>query len=427
MDKDRRKLTGGNRLTAAAIAAAMSVALALPLAGCGGSGNNGNTNTPGGDIVLPTHSEGSSIEMKEYAVTKTVADFKYGVAGPYDKYTKSVEEGWNYWLSRSFAGLTPEYSYTPDASGDALEYKSNCVWSDDGSDDDCNYVTIYPSSKARTDGTAESEFLFYIPCLNPEGTPINYGVYPKEYENYLDLSEYDNLSFIFCAQSELGSDVAFEIYLKNHGSERYKVYEYKGKGGKMRINIDLRAIETDRRDRLESLTVVNDPLILRRAVDADTVTERIDGKRVEVTAEEYRAKYSMPALVKLDGSAEEYLSSEAGAEWRKWQEICNIDSHAVPVIATPNIKAVAQFAAEEAEVTEGRGFEGEEYSQEAKICIISESLAQRSSLKVGDKLRLSFYELDEGFIARMGSTYMRTANVAAAYYSPRRGFAAEHL
>ena len=174
-----------------------------------------------------------------------------------------------------------------------------------------------------------------------------------------------------------------------------------------------------------SLTVVSDPLILRRAVDADTVTERIDGKRVEVTAEEYRAKYSMPALVKLDGSAEEYLSSEAGAEWRKWQEICNIDSHAVPVIATPNIKAVAQFAAEEAEVTEGRGFEGEEYSQEAKICIISESLAQRSSLKVGDKLRLSFYELDEGFIARMGSTYMRTANVAAAYYSPLRSFAAE--
>ena len=257
MDKVRRKHARGNRLTAAAIAAAMSVALALPLAGCGGNGNGGNTNTPGGDIVLPTHSEGSSIEMKEYAVTKTVADFKYGVAGPYDKYTKSVEEGWNYWLSRSFAGLTPEYSYTPDASGDALEYKSNCVWSDDGSDDDCNYVTIYPSSKARTDGTAESEFLFYIPCLNPEGTPINYGVYPKEYENYLDLSEYDNLSFIFCAQSELGSDVAFEIYLKNHGSERYKVYEYKGKGGKMRIDIDLRAIGTDRRDRLESLTVVN--------------------------------------------------------------------------------------------------------------------------------------------------------------------------
>ena len=249
----RRIQTGKirSRLTAAALAAA----LALPLASCGG--RPGPAGPADGAIVLPTDSEGSTIEMKEYAVTKTVADFKYGVAGPYDKYTKSTEEGWNYWLSRSFSRLAPEYSYTPNAEGSALEYKANCVWSDEGSDDDCNYVAIYPSAAARTDGRAESEFLFYIPCLDPEGTPISYGVYPKEYENYLDLSEYDNLSFIFCAQSEQGADVSFEVYLKNHGSERYKVYEYSGRGGKMRIDIDLREIAKERRDRLESLTVVN--------------------------------------------------------------------------------------------------------------------------------------------------------------------------
>lgn len=238
------------------VAAVLAVAMILPLAGCGGK-HGGGGKPPEGDIVLPTHSEGSGVSMKEYAVTKTVADFKYGVAGPYDKYTKSVEEGWTYWLSRSFASLTPEYSYTPNAAGAALEYKSNCVWSDDGSEDDCNYVAIYPSAQDRTNGTVESEFWFYIPCLDPEGTPVGYGKYPKEYENYLDLSEYDNLSFIFCAQSELSADISFEIYLKNHGTERYKVYEYRGKGGKMRIDIDLRTIEVDRRDRLESLTVVN--------------------------------------------------------------------------------------------------------------------------------------------------------------------------
>ncbi|MBQ3868007.1 MAG: exo-alpha-sialidase [Clostridia bacterium] len=249
----RRIQTGKikSRLTAVALAAA----LALPLASCGG--RPGPAGPADGAIVLPTDSEGSTIEMKEYAVTKTVADFKYGVAGPYDKYTKSTEEGWNYWLSRSFSRLAPEYSYTPNAEGSALEYKANCVWSDEGSDDDCNYVAIYPSAAARTDGRVESEFLFYIPCLNPEGTPISYGVYPREYENYLDLSEYDNLSFIFCAQSEQGADVSFEVYLKNHGSERYKVYEYSGRGGKMRIDIDLREIAKERRDRLESLTVVN--------------------------------------------------------------------------------------------------------------------------------------------------------------------------
>ena len=195
--------------------------------------------------------------MKEYAVTKTIADFKYGVAGPYDKYTKSVDEGWNYWLSRSFAKITPEYSYTPDASAEALEYRSNCVWSDDGSDDDCNYVVIYPSAESKTSGTVESEFLFYIPCLNPEGTPVSNGTYPKEYENYLDLSEYDNLSFIFLASAEKGGDVSFEVCLKNHGGERFKVYEYSGKGGKMRIDIDLTGIDKTQRDRLESITVVN--------------------------------------------------------------------------------------------------------------------------------------------------------------------------
>ena len=250
--------SGRRHIFIAAVAAVLAAAMLLPLSGCGKSGGDeAKTDPPGGDIVLPTGEEGSSIEMKEYAVTKTVADFKYGVAGPYDKYTKSVEQGWTYWLSRSFTSLTPEYSYVPNASGEALEYKSNCVWSDDGSDADCNYVAIYPSAQERTNGSVESEFLFYIPCLNPEGTPINYGVYPKEYENYLDLSEYDNLSFIFSAQSELGTDVSFELYLKDHGSERYKVYEYKGKGGKMRIDIDLKAIAKDRRDRLESITVVN--------------------------------------------------------------------------------------------------------------------------------------------------------------------------
>ncbi len=213
---------------------------------------------PGTTEITPSSgSDAEGVIMKEYAVTKTIADFKYGVAGPYDKYTKSVEQGWTYWLSRSFVNLTPEYSYTPDAQEEELEYRSNCTWSDDGSEDDCNYAVIYPSASEKTSGTVESEFLFYIPCLNPEGTPISYGVYPKEYENYLDLSDYDNLSFIFMAGSEKGRNISFEIYLKNHGSARYKVYEYSGKGGKMRIDADLTKIDPMMRDKLESITVVN--------------------------------------------------------------------------------------------------------------------------------------------------------------------------
>ena len=239
------------KLLAIVLAALLLCGNAACSDGRGGKGPGGN------DIVPPTSAETGEVAMKEYAVTKTIADFKYGVAGPYDKYTKSVDEGWNYWLSRSFAKITPEYSYTPDASAEALEYRSNCVWSDDGSDDDCNYVVIYPSAESKTSGTVESEFLFYIPCLNPEGTPVSNGTYPKEYENYLDLSDYDNLSFIFLASAEKGGDVSFEVCLKNHGGERFKVYEYSGKGGKMRIDIDLTGIDKTQRDRLESITVVN--------------------------------------------------------------------------------------------------------------------------------------------------------------------------
>lgn len=197
------------------------------------------------------------ITMPEYKVTKTIADFRYGVQGPYDKYTKLVDEGWTYWLARSFTSMKPEYSYKPDAADADLEYKSTCTWSSEASDGDCNYVYIYPSSKDRTSGTVKSEFLFYIPALDPEGTPVTNGRYPKEYENYLDLSSYDNLSFVFEAKADSGSDVHFTVALKNHGGERYDVFNYSGKGGRMRIDIDLTAIPAAQRDKLESMTVIN--------------------------------------------------------------------------------------------------------------------------------------------------------------------------
>lgn len=219
------------------------------LASCGGcmTGNDSSS----------TPEENVKTEISAYKVTKTIADFKYGIAKPYDKYTKLVEEGWTSWLSRTFSNYYPEYSYTPAAEDWQKSYMTTTEWYKEESAEDCNYYTVYPSDAEKTNGTVSSLLRFYIPPLQEAGSEPGYGKYPAEYTNYLDLRDYDNLAFLFSAEHNKGKDVAYKLYLKNYGSEEYEVFSYKGKGGKRCIDIDLTKIAADKRDKLEYLKVVN--------------------------------------------------------------------------------------------------------------------------------------------------------------------------
>ncbi len=245
-------------------------------AGCsaGGSGSSvaDSTNDPAAEEP----------SREEFKVRKTLVDFRYGTASPYDRYTKSREEGWTSWQPKTFEKTSPVYSYIPAASEEDTKYRSSCEWYDQESTEDCNYYTVYPSLKESTDGTVSALLRFYIPPLQEEGAPFGYGGYPAEYTNYLDLGKYDRLFFTFSAVNNKGNDVRYRVNLKNHGGESYPVYEYSGKGGKRTLNIDISGIPAENRNKLESIEVVN---VLEETGRDERITNR--WYKIEAAAKEY--------------------------------------------------------------------------------------------------------------------------------------------
>lgn len=91
----------------------------------------------------------------------------------------------------------------------------------------------------------------------------------------------------------------------------------------------------------------------------------------------------------LTGSVADFLESEKGEQWRLAIETTNKNIHALSVVGTNNLQAIAQFNQRDALMLEGREFSQDEYDEGAKVCIISASLARENGLRLGDELRLS--------------------------------------
>lgn len=206
-----------------------------------------------------------------------IADFKYGAEMPYGRYNESGNPDWN---ARSFAYRAPVYSYVPRFfKGEELEYKATCDWKSDESDDDCNYFTVYGSETGGGEGTATADYLLYIPALDEEGAEFYYGKYPKEYENYLDLSDYEALYIDLSSTSSDKKDVEYAIYWKNKGCEPKLLYEYEGKSGvRQTVEIDISEIPENERSSLEFLRFEQR---IRDISVKSTVTTRLYNIRAE--------------------------------------------------------------------------------------------------------------------------------------------------
>lgn len=135
-----------------------------PQSNNGGSGNASEGKTSESETSTDGESNGGE-ENETYKVKKTLADFRYGVAFPYDKYTKLPSEGWMSWQPKTFESRSPAYSYVPAATDEEKEYKTTCEWYSVQSDEDCNYYTIYPSASNSTSGEVSALLRFYIPPL----------------------------------------------------------------------------------------------------------------------------------------------------------------------------------------------------------------------------------------------------------------------
>ena len=117
----------------------------------------------------------------------------------------------------------------------------------------------------------------------------------------------------------------------------------------------------------------------------------------------------------------EYL--EDGALWRRAIEDMQVDYHAFPLIGVDRLGYIADFARQLARITDGRNFTAEELEGGAKVCILSQSLAEANGIRVGDTIPLSTYEND--FNISENRISQGCKDPSALHYSRSRGFTAE--
>lgn len=181
-------------------------------------------------------------------------------------------------------------------------------------------------------------------------------------------------------------------------------------------------------DQIEScsLNVICSPCLFAGSIDGEI--NRFDmetGSFYTITNEEFNSMYARAGIARLNGSVEEFLESEENELWRKTVSVIHINNHAFPVIATDNLMSIAPFGLQEAFISEGQAFTKNEYENGSNVCLLSETLAVRSGLKVGDKISVEFYETDEYLPCQI--TCFKSANPEAAYFSTHKGFSSDEI
>ncbi len=103
---------------------------------------------------------------------------------------------------------------------------------------------------------------------------------------------------------------------------------------------------------------------------------------------------AVPTLVKLDTTAEAFLSGAEGQLWQEYLQYMQVYFRAFAVLGVEDLMATGDFALEETAITAGRNFTAEELASGAKVCVISKEVASLSGLEIGDKITLYYYDCD---------------------------------
>lgn len=186
------------------------------------------------------------------------------------------------------------------------------------------------------------------------------------------------------------------------------VYEKEDEGGLYLEAFHLQKINSC------SLTVCTNPMLRKGAVgQAEVMTQ--NGM---LSADEYISRYQDSNLVLLDGTADSFLAQSDDPFWEQWLETAKVNDHSFPILGVEDLNAVAQFAIQDTTIVEGRGFT--QADADAKVCVLSESLAVANGLSVGDRISLQFYGADPEL-----DTSIQQANPSPDYYSPAMGFSGE--
>lgn len=146
-----------------------------------------------------------------------------------------------------------------------------------------------------------------------------------------------------------------------------------------------------------------------------------------ISAEEFMEQYSVPTIVSLNGTAEDFLNSEQAALWRQTLEEMEYNLHGFPVLAVDKLGYQLAFARGEARIVEGRDFTQAERTGGSRVCIISEAVALASGLSVGDTIDLQTYALDVNVGSGLDNGQFISNFPSAALYSHALGFTSEKV
>ena len=135
-------------------------------------------------------------------------------------------------------------------------------------------------------------------------------------------------------------------------------------------------------------------------------------------------RYDLPSIQELPEGVAAREIMDGTASWQTALKALDVTNHSVPVLTVEKVEALADFAAGNAMVTQGRSFSQSEYDSGAAVCLISESLARENGLNVGDSLPLSLYEDDPG-LPPIYARFQESCNPRASVFVPQEGFRQE--
>ena len=123
-------------------------------------------------------------------------------------------------------------------------------------------------------------------------------------------------------------------------------------------------------------------------------------RSVQMTLADPGQQGNVPTISKLTGSVGDFLNSEDGKLWNTYLELSKINYSSFAVLGVDNLMATGDFALEKTTITAGRNFTDDELANGSKVCIISQEVAARSGLKVGDTITLNYFSSDENALYR---------------------------
>lgn len=132
----------------------------------------------------------------------------------------------------------------------------------------------------------------------------------------------------------------------------------------------------------------------------DRYWNKLNVRSVTFTMKDYAAltdcgeHYSVPTIAHLEESVENFLASPEGEPWQEALDAIAINNQCFPILGVDNLNYIADFIRQKARISQGRNFTAEELSDGAKVCILSESLAEANGIAVGDTITLRYYEYD---------------------------------